>query len=247
VELLTPLRILARRRLMVALGALLAAALGLAASGNVAVGPFGAQQLHSGLATANIQIDTPRPLAVDARARAAIATQQAMMLAERLSADTARAAIARRADVPFDELAVLSSRTAIVGRTSPVARAAVDAASSLPSRYRLTVSSTSDAPIISLLAAAPDVASARRLAAAAAPAVANMIAAAPDTVWKRLEVKPLARPDAVAVDAGGPKPLLGVVAALIVFVGWCWGLVVAGGMLRAWRGAPSIRPAGARS
>jgi hypothetical protein len=232
---------------MVALGALLAAALGLAASGKVAVGPFGAQELHSGLATANIQIDTPRPLAVDARASAAIATQQAMMLAERLSADTARAAIARRADVPSDELAVLSSRTAIVGRTSPAARAAVDVASSLPSRYRLTVSSTSDAPIISLVAAAPDVASARRLAAAAAPAVANMIAAAPDTVWKRLEVRPLARPDAVAINAGGSKPLLGVVAGLIAFVGWCWGLVVACGMLRAWRGSPSIRPAAARS
>lgn len=245
-ELLTPLRILARRRLMVALGALLAAALGVAASGEVAVGPFGASERHSALATANIQIDTPRPLAVDAKARASIVTQQAMMLAERLTARGARAMIARQAGVPIDELAVLSSRTAIVGRSGAVARAAVDAASSLRTRFRLTVSSTSDAPIISLVAAAPDVRTATSLAAAAAPAVEMLIAAAPDRVWKRLEVEPLARPEAITLHAGGPKPLLGVAAALIAFVGWCWGLVVAGGMLRAWRGAPVVRPARAR-
>ena len=245
-ELLTPLRILARRRLMVALGALLAAALGVAASGKVAIGPFGASELHSALATANIQIDTPRPLAVDAKARASIATQQAMMLAERLPASDARDMIARGAGVPVDELAVLSSRTAIVGRAGPVARSAVDAAASLRTRYRLTVSSTSDAPIISLVAFAPDVRTARRLAAAAAPAVEMMIAAAPARVWKRLQVEPLAQPQAIALDSGGPKPLLGVAAALIAFIGWCWGLVVAGGMLRAWRGAQVVRPARAR-
>jgi hypothetical protein len=234
-ELLTPLRLLVRRWPIVALGALLAGAVGVALSGYVAIGPFGSPVGYVAIATADIQIDTPRPLAADLRASTATIAEQSMMLGERLAADDARALIARRAGVSPDHLAILSRRTEIVGRAGPVARGAVEAASSTTSAFRLTVSSTSDAPIISVVAAAPDEAVAGRLAAATAPAAEMVIEAAPDTVKKRLEVKLLGSPVTTVVTFGGPRPLLGVIASLLFFVAWCWCLVVAGGVLRVLR------------
>ena len=60
---------------------------------------------------------------------------------------------------------------------------------------RLIVSSAADTPIVSVLAAAPDRATATRLAAAAAPALRFIIASAPDTVRKRLKVEALSAPE----------------------------------------------------
>lgn len=234
-ELLSPLRLLVRRRLVLALGVLVAATMGVAAGGYLPVGPFGSPERRSAIATAEIQVDTVRPLAADLRASTATIADQTVMLGEHLAADDARTFIARQAHVPVRDLAVLSSRTAIVGRSSPLARGAVDAASSVQSAFRLTVSSWGDTPIISVEAAAPDRATAALLAAAAAPALQMVIDAAPETVKRRLEVKPLAAPRTGAVVSGGPKPLLGVVAALFGFVGWCWCVVVASGIARLWR------------
>ena len=233
-ELLSPLRLLARRRLALVLGAVVAVAIGVAASGYLPVGPLASPERRSAIATAEIQIDTRRPLAADLRATGATIGDQSVMLGERLAAHDTRALIARHAGVPARDLAVLSSRTEIAGRASPVARAAVDAAASVQSRFRLTISSLSDAPILSVVAAAPDRRTASRLAAASADAL-ELVIAAPETVKQRLVVKPLAPPQTAAVVTGGPKPLLGVLAALFGFVGWCWCAVVAGGVTRLWR------------
>jgi hypothetical protein len=224
------------------LGALVAVAIGVAASGYLPVGPLASPERRSAIATAEIQIDSRRPLAADLRATGATIGDQSVMLGERLAADDTRALIARRAGVAARDLAVLSSRTEIAGRASPVARAAVDAASSVQSRFRLTISSLTDAPIISVAAAAPDRTTARRLAAAAADAL-ELVIAAPASVKKRLVVKPLAPPQTAAVVTGGPKPLLGVLAAMLVFVGWCWCVVVAIGVARLWRTVTAAPPA----
>jgi len=241
-ELLSPLRLLARRRVVLLLGAMAAVAMGIAAGGYLPVGPLASPERRSAIATAEIQIDTRRPLAADLRAIGATIADQSVMLSERLAADDTRALIARRAGVPVRDLVVLSSRTAIEGRSTPVARAAVDAASSVQSRFRLTLSSMSDAPIILVAAAAPDRRTAARLASAAADAL-ELVIDAPETVKKRLMVKPLADPQTAAVVTGGPKPLLAVLAALFGFVGWCWCAVVAGGVARLWRSVTADPPA----
>ena len=235
-ELLNPLRLLARRRRVVAVGAILSVLLGIAASGYVPVGPFASPERHAAVATAQIQIDTARPLAADVRANTAAIADQAVLLGERLASDDARSLIASRADVPLEDLAVLSSRTAIVGRASPLARAAVDASASVQTPVRLTVTTAGDTPIISLVAAAPDRETASRLASAAAPALRFVIASGA-TVKKQLEVKPLARPRTAAVVSGGPRPLIGVLVALFGFAGWCCCAVILGGLGRAWRKA----------
>jgi hypothetical protein len=237
-EFVTALHVLARRRLLVLLGALLAGTFGAAVAGYLAVGPFGSPELHSSVARTKIQIDTPRPLATDIWALGLTLSEQATMLGERLAAEDTREYIARQAGIPSDDLAVRSSRTAIAGRPSALARSAVDAASFSGTPYRLTVYPATDAPIISIVTAGPDTATASRLAAAAAPALRMVIDGAPDSVRRRLVVKPLAAPQTKAVVSGGTKPALGVVAALVAFAGWCWLVVVASGVVRLIRRRP---------
>ena len=231
-ELLSPLRQLLRRRRVLLLGILLCGALGVAASGYLPVGPFASPERHSAVSTAEIQIDTPRPLAADLRASTATIAEQAAMLGERLAGDDTRSLIAARAGVRASDLAVLSSRTAIIGRSSPLARAAVTASGSVQTPVRMIVSSASDTPIVSVLAAAPDRATATRLAAASAP----------DTVTKRLKVEALSAPKTVTVVSGGPRPAIGVILALIGFIGWCWCAVVFSGLARVWREGVAADP-----
>jgi hypothetical protein len=241
-ELLSALRQLLQRRRVLLLGALLCGALGVAASGYVPVGPFASPERRSAVSTAEIQIDTPHPLAADLRASTATIAEQAAMLGERLAGDDTRGLIAARAGVRSRDLAVLSSRTAIIGRSNPLARAAVEASGSVQTPVRLIVSSASDTPIVSVLAAAPDRATATRLAAAAAPALRFVIASAPDTVRKRLEVQALSSPKTVTVVSGGPRPAIGVILALFGFIGWCWCAILASGLARIWREGVATDP-----
>jgi hypothetical protein len=241
-ELLTPLRLLLRRRRVLLLGMVLCGALGVAASGYLPVGPFASPERRSAVSTAEIQIDTVHPLAADLRASTATIAEQAAMLGERLAGDDTRGLIAARAGVRSSELAVLSSRTAIIGRATPLARAAVEASGSVQTPVRLIVSSASDSPIVSVLAVAPDRATASRLAAAAAPALRLIIEAAPDTVRKRLKVEALSTPKTVTVVSGGPRPVIGAILALIGFVGWCWCAIVVSGLARVWREGVAADP-----
>jgi hypothetical protein len=235
-ELLSPLRELARRPLILALGVLGSLLLAFAASG-YGPGPLASPERRSAIATAEIQIDTARPLAADLRASTATVADQAVMLGESLSADDKRAEIAAHAGVDPEGLAVLSTRTAIVGRASPLARSAVDAASAVQTPMRITVMTASDTPLITVTAFAPDRETAIKLAAATAPALQSVIDAAPPTVKKRLEVKPLAEPQAITVVNGGPRPLIAIAAAIFAFVGWCWAVLALGGLGRFWRWA----------
>ena len=235
-ELLAPLRELARRPLILAIGVLGSLLLAFAASG-YGPGPLASPERRSGVATAEIQIDTARPLAADLRASTATVADQSVMLGESLAADDKRALIADRAGVDADGLAVLSSRTEIVGRPSPLARSAVDAASSVQTPMRITVTTAIDTPIITVTAFAPDRETATRLAAATGPALQSLIDAAPPTVKKRLVVKPLAEPQAATVVNGGPRPLIAVAAAIFGFVGWCWAVLAFAGLGGLWRWA----------
>jgi len=241
-ELVTPLRRLLGRRRVLLIGILLCGALGVAASGYLPVGPFASPERRAAVSTAEIQVDTVHPLAADLRASTATIAEQAAMLGERLAGDDTRGLIAARAGVRSRDLAILSSRTAIIGRSSPLARAAVEASGSVQTPVRLIVSSASDTPIISVLAAAPDRATATRLAAAAAPALRLIIASAPDTVRKRLKVEALSSPKTVTVISGGPRPVIGALLALIGFIGWCWCAIVVSGVTRVWREGVTTDP-----
>jgi hypothetical protein len=234
-ELLTALRHLVRRPLVLVLGVLVCGGLAVAVSGYLPVGPLASPVQHSAVSTAKIQIDTPRPLAADLRASAATIAEQAQMLGERLGGDDTRKLIATQAGVPERDLAVLSSRTAIVGRQSPLARSAVEASGSVQTPYRIIVTTPGDTPIISVMAAAPDRRTASRLAAATAGALRFVIASSPPSVTKRLGVEPLAGPRTVTLVHGGPRPLVGAILGLLLFIGWCWCAMLAHGVRRVWR------------
>ena len=234
-EFVSALRTLARRRYWLPLGVLLAIALGAAAGGYVQAGPFARSTARSAVATAQIQLEAERPLESDVSVDGPTIARQAMLLGERLAADDTTALIARNAGVPSGALTVLSSNGATVsGRSSPLARLAVEAASSTPSRYRMTISSTTEAPIVSIVATAPEGPTAARLAAAAAPAM-RMIIDAPDTVKRRVRLESLGPPRVEAIVARGTRPLVGAFAAVGGFVAWCWFVVVASALPRLWR------------
>ena len=224
------------------LGILLCGALGVVASGYVPVGPFASPERHSAVSTAEMQIDTPPPLAADLRASTATIAEQAAMLGERLAGDDTRSLIAARAGVRASDLAVLSSRTAIIGRSSPLARAAVTASGSVQTPVRMIVSSASDTPIVSVLAAAPDRATATRLAAAAAPAMASSSRRrlTPSRSGSRSRRSPARRPSRSSPAARARRSAC--ILALIGSIGWCWCAVVFSGLARVWREGVTADP-----
>lgn len=234
-EIMSALRLLRRRRLLVALGALAALALGAAASGYVAIGPFASGKIRSAIASVQIQIDTPEPLVADLRASELVIAAQTVLLAERLTSAEAQAQIARRAGVPAARLDVESSRTEIPGRASPLAREAAAAAGAPTGHYRVNVHAAAGVPIITVLAFAPDRALALKLARAAAPALDAVTAGSAANPQSQLRILPLAPARAVERTRGGPHPVLGVAATVIFFVAWCWLVLVADGAARAWR------------
>lgn len=232
-EMVNLLRLLIHRRLWVGLGAVAAAALGLAASGEVPAGPFASSQTRAAVASVQIQVDTPTPLLADLRASELTVATQTTMLAERLAGEDARLAMAIRVGAP--ELSVVSARTAIPGRSSPLSREAVAAAGAPRGAYRLHVSVATGVPVINVVASAPDRRTALRLAEAVPSTLDAVTKGGSWSRDRRVRIQPLAPPRAVETISGGRRPALGVAAAVLFFAGWCWLVLVADGAARAAR------------
>ena len=92
-ELLSPLRQLSRARPLI-LAARACSARGCSRSRRAATGrgPLASPERRSAIATAEVQIDTARPLAADLRASTATIAEQAVMLGESLAGRRQRAA-----------------------------------------------------------------------------------------------------------------------------------------------------------
>jgi len=232
-ELLSVLRLLAEKRLLVALGAVAAVLAGIVASGALGVGPMSAPERTSGVASSRTLVDTPRPLAADLGASDATIDAQAVLLAESLADAGLRAALARSAGVPARELTVLSVRSEQSVR-SPLAEAAEEAAQTAGGAYTLKVHAPPDVPIITVVAAAPDRLTAARLAAAAPPVLESLAAARAPTQSRRLSAERLGPVRVAEVKSGGVKPLTGIVGAVALFAMWCGGIVILSGLARVW-------------
>jgi hypothetical protein len=245
-ELVTVLRLLQRRWLLVAAGGLVALFVGVLATGALRVGPFDGTQTRSGYAEARIVVDTPKPLVADLEASDATIDKQSVLLAEHLRDTVPLRALARRARVPA---ALLSVRTVQFEQFVPTqlgTRSTEVAAA--PTPYTVTVNPSPTVPIISVVAVAPDRAAAARLAAAAQPVVESIAAANAPLPQRALSVKPLGPVRAITVLDGGTKPLLGAIAFVGLFAFWCGAIVVLTGVARVWHrlaGDPPPRASGA--
>lgn len=235
-ELVSVLRVLARRRLLVALGVLAAAVVGYAASGAISVGPFGASEQQSTVAYSQIQIDTPKSLLVDLEVNSSAIGTQTVLLADRMPKSAVQAEIARTAGIRPEQLTVLPTDAAYPARVSPLATRGAEVASTPRGTYLLEVSATTEFPIISVAASGPDRRTVRRLAEAPTTVLRSLTDAGARTLEHQLSVKALA-PVVFAsnVDGGGHGRLLGLIVFVTLSALWCGALVIATGIARSWR------------
>ena len=233
-ELISVLQVLERRRLLVALGLVIALLAGLAGAGLLPGSPGAGPAEATGLAQARLLLDTPAPLAADLDASADTIGAQAALLGDLMAADHQVGAIARDAGVPIDQLLV--RRLALTGPAAPSPLGIRAAAAGTPARpYSVDVRVSPTLPILSIDAFAPDVRDATALAEAATTSFERLVA----DKSGGLTVKSLEPGRAVHVaGAGGRGKLLGLAAALGVFVLWCCAVVLAAGLARAARKAP---------
>lgn len=238
-ELLTALRMLSRRRLLVGAGALVAVAVGAVAAGVLPLQNGDSRAQFSGEALARVLVDTRDPLAGTIQPRGADTIQRrTVLLADLMTSDRVTAIITGQAGRRAGEVVVLRPTDDEPSVPGVMAERAADAAAAAATeRYVLDVRTDASVPIISIGASAPDVRSARRLAEAAVDALTS-VTARPGGPKAGVEIQPLGSVRAREVaDDSGPRVLLGLAAATVVFTIWCAAIVMASGAARVWRSA----------
>ena len=247
-ETLTVLRLLVRMRLLVAMGALVAVFGGAVATGTLGIGPFDGSSHLVWVATTEVQVDTRRPLATDAHASAATIQTQTVLLADYVTSDASRAAMAREVGV---ERAALTVTTPVIDsplRQSPLVYRTTQAVIVSRTPYTVTANPAQLTPIMELVATGPDQETTVALSGAAAGALRSAAGADPGEAGGGLKIEELGPVRLDSFETGGSGPLMGVALALFLFCLWCGAIVVVSGVVRAWRSSPAYQctPAGLR-
>jgi hypothetical protein len=188
-EVLPALRLLWRRRRLLVAGALVAVAIGIA---------FGRPQTtSSALARTRVALDTTTSqLVASAPNGADTLPWRASLLMHLMATDATQGQLAQRLGVARDQVAVVDVHFSVPEIPASMPQVAADAANITVAPYVLTVYRLNAAlPVISIDAAAPDRAGAKRLAAAAV-AVLKSQASPGGRYRSRIET-----------DAGSPKTL----------------------------------------
>lgn len=233
-ELVNILGVLLRHRLLVGAGACLGALIGLFALYSVSLSPPGlvSRQQTLGVAATRVLVDAPHSVSVNAESEQADTLAiRAILLADLMSADRARAAIARAAGVPVRDLVVSGPAVGPPPAVTPLAGRAAVAAVTTSQPFALRLSTDGRLPIIWIDASAPDAARAQLLADAAAATLAEVASdrALPfpsGVVTEQLE------PARSAPIVSGPRKSFALVAAVVVFTLWCSALVLASSLRR---------------
>jgi hypothetical protein len=224
VELVVILRILWRRRLVVALGCVAAVAVGLTLARGTP---------DTAIASGALMLDTPvsqlshaSPLGADALAARAI------MLGNLLATRPMEAKIAHAAGEPVDDVAVIVGSSRMPTIPTAFARHATDGIAARPEKHVVIVDIEEPLPLVSIEALAPDRRSAVGLVGAATRVAQD--AAAPDS--RRVVVESVGPAEARLVP-GSSGRIKAVAAAIVVFALWSGGVVFASVAMRRRRGA----------
>jgi hypothetical protein len=248
VETLTVLRLLVRLRLLVALGALLAVAAGAVATGRLGIGPFDGSTRLVWVATSEVQVDTPRPLAIDAHASAATIQTQTILLADYVTSDDSRDGIAREVGLRRADLTVTTPSVDSPLRQSPLVSRTLQQAAVSRTAYTVTANPAQLTPIMALVASGPDRETTVALAGATAKALRSAAGPDPGGSGRGLRIEELGPVGLDSFETGGSGLLLGAALAVFLFCLWCGAIVVVSGVVRAWRSSPAYQctPAGLR-
>ncbi len=227
-ELVAILRLLSRRPILVAIGAVLAIAVGVLAAGG--------KTERSGTASARLVLDTARSQLIHQAPRGSeTLAWRAVLLAELAGSKALTDDIAGGAGIRPNELVVVYPELADPFLPAILPTRAAEVARVTSEKYILTVRFDEMLPMISLEAEAPDRGTAIRLVTAAKVAI--------DDAGTSTQVGPQIQ--SLVVESAGPvrsktivnkpQPLLGVVLAILLFGIWSAGVAVIPRLVSAWR------------
>lgn len=239
------IRLLWRQRLTVAVGLVVAIAIGIAMAYSIELGfppRFESRQYQVGIASAEMLVDSPSSQVADIGGGSALTdvsglASRARLLANLMAVSPLKEQIARRAGIDPRTFVASAPSTALTGatKTSPL-----DSRPDGPDANKLSIEPNEILPIISANATAATPALAARIASAGVEelrAYLKTIAATdqvPDA--RQLVISPLG-PARSATVAGGPRRLFAVAAVIVVFGLWCMSIVGANWLARGWREA----------
>ena len=215
------LQVLWRRRLVLAVGLLLALAVAVHGLYQVTASPPGlrGRAVSSGYALQHVLVDTPTSLVADARAWGADSIAiKAAILASLATSEVARDEIAGAIERRPDEVAVVSQSAMAPQTATPLSEQAVEVTRP-KAPYIVTLGESPTLPVLSIWAVAPDAGAAAELAAAAtaalAPAVRRDLVAGGG-----VKIEPQG-----SVQTGtrsiAPKPAGALLKALVLLIAWC--------------------------
>jgi hypothetical protein len=251
-EILPILRLIWRRRFLVAAGVAGAVAVLVALGGTTPATTTGA------VAWTRLTLDTPRSQVVAAAPPGgATLAWRASLLSHLLASETLKQELARRLGVPSDQVAVADPALALPTKPTDTAVGASKAAAAIVAPYVVTILIPNNSlPIISLEAAGPDRSSAARLAGAAVAVLQSQASPAGrfgSLIMTGLGVGGLTRqgfvveqiaPVRVQLVSSSSLPIKPIGASLFIFVLWCAGVLLLPRLKRAIRGTGGALPAG---
>jgi hypothetical protein len=231
------LQILWRRRVPVALGALLALALAIKAIGGA--GGDGT------MATTNVLLDTPRHQLVD-RSAGGVETLgwRAAVLAELVGTESAKRQIADAVPIPPQMLTVVAPELNLPAVPASLPKAASEAAATARGDYVLITRTDGILPLIKIRAQAPDDEEAIRLASAAVSQIEAGDFLGPLPESQRFEVTRVGGIKARTIPAD-PEVARAFAVSVLFFCFWCTAIFVFEAGLQWWRRTGTKRPAAA--
>jgi hypothetical protein len=238
VETVTILRELWRRRLLVALVALLAIFVGLALTYRLSLPPE-SRKYEVGIANSRVLVDTPtsQVVQVDPKGSETLGPR-ASLIATLMVEGEVKAAIARRAGLPPKRLVAVSQADIDSGSVSSSTLQDPDV--NLLTTQVFASPEGDQLPIVEIEAQTPSVAGAAKLASAAVDGLRDYLdskAAAEDAKdRRRLMVAPLGDPQA-RVQERGPSRVIAVGSAVFILLGGCGAILGASALARGWREA----------
>jgi hypothetical protein len=231
-EVVALLRVLWRHRIAVAVGAVVAIAVGLLV--------MRSDRTQLGVASMRVILDTPNSQTVDVAPVGVTTLEWRTGLYADLMADqTSRERIARSMGIDVDQLVVRSPALSAPLVVIPLPQAALDAAGTVAEPYELAIQALPPLPIIAIDARAPSREAAGRLASAAAEALKAATEVELTAETQQFVMTEVGPPKTRAVVNGPGRPTAAIIV-VVVFCAWCTGITLIAALTRGRR--PRRRP-----
>ena len=178
-----------------------------------------------------VVLDTPKSQTLDIQPDGADTLDwRAGLLADVMGTDESREDIAKRMGIDAGDLVVTAPYLSVPDVPVALPRAALDAAAVTPQPYEVAIQARTLLPIIGIDARAPSRDEAARLATSAAEALGGRAASNTGYVQK-LVIEPIGPAHAKEI-VNGPRRMIAVIVAALLFGFWCACIALIDGLSR---------------